>query len=241
MSAPFLVAENLRKTRDGKPVLDGISLALRPGEIAAVVGPSGGGKSTLLRTLALVEKPDSGAIAVGRQAYAFPGAERTPPPWPQLTVVFQQFFLWPHLTLRENIALPLRSAGKGEEEIAGIVAPLAETFGMADFIDRHPNTVSGGQRQRAALARALALKPQCLLLDEITSALDLEQSRILFDHLLALREQGLAIALVTHSLGFAREHADAVHFLDHGRIAESGTKEILASPQTERLKQFLLS
>ncbi len=241
MSTPFLRADTLRKSRDGQPVLDGVSLSLHPGKITAIVGPSGGGKSTLLRLLALVEKPDSGTVTVDGTPYAFPGAEKTPPPWPRLTVVFQQFFLWPHLTLRENIALPLHTAGKSEEEIAEIIAPLTKTFGMEPFLDRHPNAVSGGQRQRAALARALALRPRCLLLDEITSALDLEQSRILFDHLLALREQGLALGLVTHSLGFARAQADTVHFLDQGRIAESGGKEILATPQTERLKQFLLS
>ncbi|SDU02476.1 amino acid ABC transporter ATP-binding protein, PAAT family [Verrucomicrobium sp. GAS474] len=241
MSAPFLKAENLRKTRDGQPVLDDLSLELRAGEITAIVGPSGGGKSTLLRALSLVEKPDSGTLRIDGVPYLFPDAENPAPPWPKLTVVFQQFFLWPHLTLRENIALPLVSAGKSKEEIADLIAPLAQTFGMESFLSRHPNAVSGGQRQRAALARALALKPQCLLLDEITSALDLEQARILFDHLLTLREQGIALALVTHSLGFARAHADIVHFLDQGRLAETGGREILSTPQSDRLRQFLLS
>lgn len=235
----MLSAHAISKSQGGRPVLSGVDAVVKPGGLTAVVGPSGSGKSTLLRALALTDPPDAGRIEVDGRAYAFPASGELAPPWPEVTVVFQQFFLWPHLTLRGNIELPLRCARKPEAEIAETVAGLAKTFAMDEFLDRHPNEVSGGQQQRAALARALALKPRYLFLDEITSALDLEQSRVLFGHLRELREEGIGLLLVTHFLGFVREEADAVLFLDGGTVSEAGGREILASPRTERLRRFL--
>jgi len=232
-------ATGLRRVVEGKALLDGIDAIVQPGAITAVIGPSGGGKTTLLRALSLTHPPDAGRIAIDGVDYLFPAKGEIVPPWPGVTVVFQQFHLWPHLTLRENIALPLRCAGLAAGEIAERVAALSGRFGMERFLDRHPNQVSGGQQQRAALARALALRPRYLLLDEITSALDLEQARILFDHLLELRREGMGLLLITHFLGFVRESADHVLFLDQGRVAESGAREILREPATERLQRFL--
>ena len=235
----MLAAYDISKSQGGRPILSGVDAAVGPGGLTAIVGPSGGGKSTLLRALALTDPPDAGRIEVDGRAYSFPAPGEIAPPWPLVTVVFQQFFLWPHLTLRGNIELPLRCAGKPEAEIAETVAALARTFAMDGFLDRHPNQVSGGQQQRAALARALALRPRYLLLDEITSALDLEQSRALFGHLRALRGEGIGVVLVTHFLGFVREEADAVLFLDGGTVAEAGGRKILSAPKTERLGRFL--
>jgi polar amino acid transport system ATP-binding protein len=232
----MLQGTQIGKVYAGRPVLDGIDVAVKPGGITAIVGPSGGGKTTLLRALALVTPPDTGTVRIDEREYRFPGAALLPPPWPRVTAVFQQLFLWPHLTLRQNIALPLQCAGKPSEEA---IERLSRKFAMEPFLDRHPNQVSGGQRQRAALARALALEPRYLLLDEITSALDVEQARILFDHLGELKREGVGILLITHYLGFVREAADSVLFLEHGQAVEQGGREILSAPRTERLRRFL--
>jgi ABC-type polar amino acid transport system ATPase subunit len=234
----MIEARGLHKDYGGKPVLAGIDLSLRQGEITGIIGPSGGGKTTLLRALLLLNPPDSGTLAVDGQEYRFPLVADAPPkPWPRVTAVFQQLFLWPHLTLRDNIMLPLRC--RKQRDAAAIVAPLIETFGMAVFIDRYPNEVSGGQQQRAALVRALALQPAYLMLDEITSALDVEQAGILLTHLQELKATGIGILLITHHLGFLRRAADQVIFVDHGQVVEAGPPSMLAAPQSERLREFM--
>jgi len=235
----MLQCENLSKSFSGRKILDGTSLAVEPGKLALLIGPSGSGKSTLLRALALLDHPDGGDIYFDQRKYTFPLArgEKPPKPWPGITVVFQQLFLWPHLTLRQNITLPI--ALRYQEERTEQLDKFIEMFSMAEFIDRYPNQASLGQRQRTALVRALMLQPQYILLDEITSSLDVEQTAIILRYLQELKGTGIGILAITHLLHFAEEAADEIYFMDQGKIVESGGPEILRSPKNERLQQFL--
>jgi polar amino acid transport system ATP-binding protein len=237
----MLAGEGIKKSYNGKEVLHGIDLGLEPGKITALIGPSGAGKTTLLRVLSLLDPPDSGKVFVDDAIYPFPQGKRKrnrqPAPWPKVTVVFQQLFLWPHLTLRQNINLPLNN--KKDDNTKNYVDELIRSFEMTDFLDQYPNQASLGQRQRAALVRALALRPKYLLLDEITSALDVEQVKIVLYHLQDLRDQGVGILVATHLLGFAHEIADRVVFLNEGVVLETGGTEVLDKPANERLQQFL--
>jgi ABC-type polar amino acid transport system ATPase subunit len=238
----MLIAENLAKTYDGHQVLNDVSLSVEPGQIITVIGPSGAGKTSLLRALALIEPADGGRLSVDGQQFEFPwndngGSRPIPAPWPKLTVVFQQLFLWPHLTLRENILLPARNIPN--KNLDKELAELAAWMEMEKFIDRYPNQVSGGQRQRAALARAILLKPSYLLLDEITSALDVVQVSKIVALLPKLAKTGIGMVLVTHLLNFARVSADKVIYLEGGKVLEAGSREILAKPKTRELKDFL--
>ncbi|MFA5040208.1 MAG: ATP-binding cassette domain-containing protein [Bdellovibrionales bacterium] len=224
---------------DIKPILKGVNLKVSTGGITVLIGPSGCGKTTLLRCMSLLEEPQSGEVLVDDESFRFPLQKNKPftPPWPKLTAVFQQLFLWPHLTLRENILLPARKRCNGnvEDELDALV----EAFDMGEFINNYPNEASLGQRQRVALARALILKPNYLLLDEITSALDVEQIAKILAYLKTLRGKNIGIFIITHLLGFARHTADQILFMDGGEIAESGGPDILKNPQTERLFRFL--
>jgi len=238
----MLVGKNLSKRFGSTVALDGVDISVQPGRISVLIGPSGSGKTTLVRALALLDPPDKGEIGIDEKTYCFPASDRTrfAPPWPMLTVVFQQLFLWPHLTLRDNILLPLGSRRAKN----GLLDEMVNLFNMEDFIHRYPNEVSLGQRQRAALARAVILEPSYILLDEITSALDVEQTSIIMKYLLTLRNRGIGLLVVTHLIGFAkrllsRREGDRIAFLDSGQVLESGDIEMLENPQHQRLRQFL--
>ncbi|HAC65715.1 MAG TPA: peptide ABC transporter ATP-binding protein [Cyanothece sp. UBA12306] len=240
----MLLASNLSRNIENLTLLSNIDISVEPGSITVVIGPSGSGKTTLLRALSLLDLPSSGTIRIDDVVYSFPQdlEEEIIPPWPTVTVVFQQLFLWPHLTLRQNLTLPLKEKkfrhshrGNGRNKVKEIIDKLD----MGAFIDRYPNEVSIGQRQRAAIARALVLQPRYILLDEITSALDVEQIATVLTHLQLLREQGIGILLVTHLLGFAQRAADRILFIDKGKAIESGGPEILKKPQSTRLQQFV--
>ena len=232
----MLLAKNISKKIDGREILKDISFSIESGEIISVIGPSGSGKTTFLRAISLIDFPDSGSLEIGEDKYQFPikQIENVKYPYPSLTVVFQQFFIWPHLTIRENITLALRGNvdKKHFDEVVGL-------FQMNEFLDRYPNEVSLGQRQRAALARALVLKPKYLLLDEVTSALDIEQSHLILGHLKQIAEQGVGIIFVSHAIHLASKISDKVIFLDGGKIVEEGTREIITNPKTDRLKKFI--
>jgi ABC-type polar amino acid transport system ATPase subunit len=235
----MITAKNITKSFEGRTILDGIDLDIPQGKITCLIGPSGSGKTTLLRSIALLEAPDSGSVDVDGKVYNFPTPNNVVenPPWPEMTVVFQSLFLWPHLTLRQNIMLPAKRAGL--PNVHERLAELIVFFEMEHFIDRYPNEASRGQQQRVALARALMLQPKYILLDEITSALDVEQVAKVLEELQKLRDAGIGIFIITHLLGFARRASDQILFLNDGKIEESGGPEILVSPKTERLKNFV--
>jgi len=238
----MLTGQGINKRFGKVEALRGVNISVRPGKITLLVGPSGSGKTTLLKCLAFLERPDSGTVSFNGNSFSYPEAgmpEETP--WPELTVVFQQHFLWPHLTIRENILLPVikrkQTKSNGFEELVAL-------FEMEDFIDRYPNQVSLGQRQRAALARALVLNPKVILLDEITSALDVEQIGKIAKHLLELRSRGIGMLLITHLLGFAKGllhkgEGDEIVFLEKGEVLEAGGIEVLKSPRHSRVREFI--
>jgi ABC-type polar amino acid transport system ATPase subunit len=235
----MLRATGITKRFGTQEVLRGIDLTVEPGTITAIIGPSGGGKSTLLRALSLLEPPDTGMVAIDDEVHRFPNNGHTllGQPWPKVGIVFQQLFLWPHLTLRKNITLPLEL--RGAPAGLGRVEHLIDVFELAGAVDKYPNQTSLGQRQRAALIRALVLEPRYLLLDEITSALDVEHVVRVLGQLREARAQGTGILLVTHLIGFARSSADQVVFIDGGQVLEAGGASILSKPKTERLARFL--
>ncbi len=220
----MLTAHNIGKKRDGRLILNSIDISIEPSSIVSLIGPSGAGKTTLLNVLSGVDAPDSGEVRVDDKVLSHPS--------PRVAMVFQQLFLWPHLTLWQNITLAKLST---KDEIAELVAAL----GMEAFIDRYPNQTSLGQRQRAAVARAIALKPKYLLLDEITSALDIEQIERVAALLEKLRASGVGILLVSHLINFAKRVSDHIVFMDGGAVIERGDKKLISNPQEQRTKEFL--
>jgi len=231
----MLIGQKITKEYQGQEILKGVDIKVESGKITSLIGPSGSGKTTLIRALSMLDLPVSGEIILNKEKYKFPlQGNSIIKPWPKVSVVFQQLFLWPHLTLRENILLSLDDLKNSRD-----ISELIDILQMGEFIDRYPNQVSLGQRQRAALARALALNPEYLLLDEITSALDVEQINIILNYLLVLRNKGMGILIVTHLLNFAQKASDNIVFLDSGKVIETGGSEILEKPQHERTKKFL--
>ncbi|MBI3005303.1 MAG: ATP-binding cassette domain-containing protein [Ignavibacteriales bacterium] len=204
--------------------------------VVVVMGPSGSGKSTLLRLLSFVERPDEGTIDLKLNGDSFrsPGNDR---PWPRVTCVFQKQFLWPHLTVLQNLRLPLEAAR--HQDVDERVAKMIDLFEMSGFVNRFPNEVSGGQAQRAALARALVLDPELILIDEPHGGLDLEQQSVLNRHLVDLSSSGIGLFIVTHSLDFAQVYADHLVIVEDGTISEMGPREILEHPTSLYLRRSM--
>jgi polar amino acid transport system ATP-binding protein len=240
----------IRKSYAGTEVLSGVDLAVRPGEVTAVLGPSGSGKSTLLRIVNHLEKVDAGTVRVGGELvgyrrrgdrlYELPEREilrqRS-----RIGFVFQNFNLFPHLTVLENVALaPVAAQGRARSAAEKDASELLERVGLADRATAYPRQLSGGQQQRVAIARALALRPKVILFDEPTSALDPELVGEVLDAIRGVARAGATLLIVTHEVGFAREVADTVVLLDAGRIVEQGPPhKVLDDPDHDRTKAFL--
>ena len=235
-----LSLRGVRKRFGDHEVCKGIDLDVADGEMVCLIGASGSGKSTLLRCMNLLEPIDDGEIWLDGKDISEPGLD-TQPVRQQIGIVFQSYNLFPHMTAAENVMLaPRRVRGLSRDELRPRVTDMFRRFGLADRLDHYPDQLSGGQQQRVAIIRALAMEPQIMLFDEITSALDPELVGEVLDVLRGLRQQGMTMVLATHEMGFARELADKVCFLDEGRILEQGPPDVLFSaPQKARTKAFL--
>jgi len=231
----------LRKSFGKNEVLKGIATEIQPGEVVAIVGPSGCGKSTFLRCLNLLERPTGGQIMYHDVDLVSADKRVASKLLLGVGMVFQQFNLFPHLTVMDNIILaPIRVQGLEKKEAEALGMDLLKTVGLEDKRDAYPNQLSGGQQQRVAIARALALKPEVMLFDEPTSALDPEMVGEVLDVMKKLAAGGMTMLVVTHEMGFAREAADRVMFIDKGYIVEnSAPEEFFSNPKNRRLQDFL--
>ncbi|MFL5860093.1 MAG: amino acid ABC transporter ATP-binding protein [Solirubrobacteraceae bacterium] len=250
MSEPMVKSEAVHKRFGSLEVLKGISLEVSRGEVMCLLGPSGSGKSTFLRCINHLEKINSGRLSVDGELVGYREAggklhelhERdVARKRAEIGMVFQQFNLFPHMTALENVALaPVRVKGISRAQARDRAAELLERVGLSDKVDTYPVALSGGQQQRVAIARALAMQPKLMLFDEPTSALDPELVGDVLDAMRRLAHDGMTMIVVTHEVGFAREVADTVVFMDAGVVVEAGKPDqVLDNPQHERTKTFL--
>ena len=243
MSAePIISVRNLEKHFNAGEVhaLKGVSIDIEKGDVLVVIGPSGSGKSTFLRCLNLLERPTGGIVV-------FEGTELTAPGSDinlcrrRMGMVFQHFNLFPHMTVLKNLTLgPTQLLGKSRQEAEKKAMTLLERVGLADRADAYPSQLSGGQKQRIAIVRALCMEPDVMLFDEPTSALDPEMVGEVLDVMKELAREGMTMVCVTHEMGFAKEVATRVVFMDEGSIMETGSPaDIFGNPQCDRLQSFL--
>jgi polar amino acid transport system ATP-binding protein len=239
-AAPALEIEGLRKSFGKNLVLDGIDLSVDEHEVTCLIGASGSGKSTLLRCLNLLEPVDAGRIVVAGEEITRRGVDVNRVRR-RIGIVFQAFNLFPHMSVLANVTLAPRLAlrqGRGEAEEQARV--LLDRFGLSDKVEAYPDHLSGGQQQRVAIVRALAMQPRLMLLDEVTSALDPELVAEVLDVIGELAAGGMTMMIATHEMGFARDIATSVCFLDDGVILEQGPPEqMFGSPREPRTQQFL--
>lgn len=240
MAEAIIRIKNLKKAFDENVVLKDVSLEVQKGEVVCVLGPSGSGKSTMLRCINMLEKPTDGEIwfentKINTKETNINKMRE------HIGMVFQQFNLFPHLTAKGNIVLALRQVQKKSKvEAERLADEQLARVGLSDRADYYPSQLSGGQQQRVAIARALAMDPHVMLFDEATSALDPELVRGVLDVMRNLAEAGMTMIVVTHEMGFAREVADRVIFMDDGYIVEEGAPtQLFDNPQNERTKDFL--
>ena len=231
--------KDVRKSFGKNEVLKGINLQIDKGEVVVIIGPSGSGKSTVLRTMNYLEEPTSGHVIVDGMDLSDKNklnAVRT-----EVGMVFQNFNLFPHMTVLDNLILaPVNVRKTDKKEAQDIAMKLLERVGLADKAQMYPDSLSGGQKQRVAIARALAMKPKVMLFDEPTSALDPEMVREVLDVMKSLADDGMTMVIVTHEMGFAKEVADRVLFVDGGQILEDGTPaQVFDTPSSDRTKLFL--
>ncbi|MFD4554042.1 amino acid ABC transporter ATP-binding protein [Streptomyces sp. NPDC058469] len=250
MTTPIVEAVNVRKRFGSLEVLKGISLTVRRGEVLCILGPSGSGKSTFLRCVNHLERVDSGKLFVNGElmGYRRVGAkiheQKTSDTCAQrrhVGMVFQQFNLFPHMTVLQNIIeAPMGVLRIPREQAVGTARALLDRVGLADKADSYPRQLSGGQQQRVAIARALAMQPEIVLFDEPTSALDPELVGDVLAVMKDLARDGMTMIVVTHEIGFAREVADTVVFMDQGQVCEAGdARELLDNPSHPRTREFL--
>ena len=234
----MIVAENLQKSYEGLDVLRGVSLTVNKGDVVCLVGPSGCGKSTFLRCLTRLEEPTGGKVFLDGEEVTEKGIDKTRA---KMGMVFQHFNLFPHLTVKRNITLaPTRLHRMTRAQADERAMELLERIGLADKANVYPGSLSGGQKQRIAIARALAMDPEVLLFDEPTSALDPEMVGEVLELMKELARGGMTMVVVTHEMGFAREVANRVIFIDEGVIkVDKPPQEFFSNPENERLKAFL--
>ncbi|MDO7788565.1 ectoine/hydroxyectoine ABC transporter ATP-binding protein EhuA [Desulforamulus aquiferis] len=247
----MITAQNVNKTFGQLQVLKGVNLEVQQGEVVVIIGPSGSGKSTLLRCINHLEAIDDGNIIFDGQPVAFkelPGGKRIPVKGNevyrlrrQIGMVFQRFNLFPHMTALSNVMEgPVTVLGVAKGEARRLAENLLSKVGLANKANSYPSQLSGGQQQRVAIARALAMNPKVMLFDEPTSALDPELVGEVLNVIKDLASEGMTMLVVTHEMGFAREVADRVVFMDEGRIIETGVPEqIFSSPKHPRTREFL--
>lgn len=232
--------DNLHKSFGKNEVLKGITTTIEKGEVVAIIGPSGSGKSTFLRCMNVLEAATAGHIWIGTEEVTNPKTNimhvRE-----NVGMVFQHFHLFPHITVLENITYaPINVKGVTKQEAEKKAEKLLEKVGLLDKKDAYPNRLSGGQKQRVAIARALAMEPEVMLFDEPTSALDPEMVKEVLEVMKSLVTTGMTMAIVTHEMGFAKEVADRVLFLDGGKLVEdSNPEEFFTAPKSDRAKEFL--
>lgn len=237
---PLIQVKNLQKSFGANTVLDGVTVDIYKGDVVCVIGASGSGKSTFLRCLNLLEEPTGGQIL-------FEGTDITDKKTDinkhrqKMGMVFQQFNLFPHMTILENLTLaPMKLQGKKREETEAEAMKLLERVGLQDRAAAYPNQLSGGQKQRIAIVRALCMKPDVMLFDEPTSALDPEMVGEVLSVMRDLAEEKMTMVVVTHEMGFAKEVATRVMFMDGGNFAEENEpNEFFGHPKSERLQAFL--
>ena len=240
MSEKIIEVRNLKKNFEGQNVLKGIDIDINKGDVLCVIGASGSGKSTFLRCLNMLETPTEGMIKFHGEDLADKKCDLNLHRQ-KMGMVFQQFNLFPHLTILKNLTLaPVMLKKLSEAEAGEKALMLLERVGLADRANDYPNQLSGGQKQRVAIVRALCMEPEVMLFDEPTSALDPEMVGEVLDVMKELAKEGMTMVVVTHEMGFAREVANRVIFLDDGVVAEDDTPaEIFGNPKTDRLKTFL--
>ncbi len=236
-----LKLEDVHKSFGSLKVLRGVDMTVGRGQVVCVIGPSGSGKSTLLRCINLLAPPEHGRIMLEGEEITEGGHEDLDFVRRRVGMVFQQFNLFPHKSALENVTLaPETVLGKSDDECRERGEQLLARVGLADKMDEYPERLSGGQQQRVAIARALAMDPHVMLFDEVTSALDPELVKEVLDVMRELASEGMTMIVVTHEMGFARDVADQVVFMDVGRIIEQGRPaDVLENPREERTKRFL--
>jgi len=237
---PHLEVSDVRAKYGTLEVLKGISFLIEKGEIASLIGPSGSGKSTVLRALMGLTPITGGKVAIGGERMNYSSAKEVRAARDRMAIVFQQYNLFQNMTVMQNLTLaPLKIKKWDKAEVTSDARRLLRLVGLSDKADAYSDQLSGGQQQRVALARALSLKPQILLLDEVTSALDPELVNEVLDTIRKLSEEGMTMIIVSHEMAFVREVADKVVFMDEGQIIESGRPtDIFDNPQTDRARDF---
>lgn len=236
----MIKVENLHKTFGKLEVLKGISTTIDDGAVVAIIGPSGSGKSTFLRCLNKLEDPTEGKVWIGNDEITDPKTNIMKVRQ-KIGMVFQHFHLFPHMTVLDNLTYsPMKVKGLSKDEAEKKAKELLDKVGLSAKADEYPNRLSGGQKQRVAIARALAMEPDAMLFDEPTSALDPEMVKEVLDVMKTLAHTGMTMAIVTHEMGFAKEVADRVLFLDDGVLVEDAPpEEFFSNPKSERAKSFL--
>lgn len=230
---------HISKSLGGRIVLDDLSISVRAGEVVSLLGASGSGKTTLLRVISGLADPDDGEITLDGRIVWGKGAA-IPVERRGIGMVFQDYALWPHMSVARNLAFGLEAQRLPGPEVAARIEHALEVTRLGSYRDRYPSELSGGQQQRVAIARSLAMRPDLMLFDEVTAALDPETVKEVLVTIRELAQEGMTCILVTHEMGFAREIADHVYFTDHGIIVEHGPPaELLDNPREERTRAFL--